>query len=72
MWVLSNSLFIKMTVNCSLNTKARYIRRASLGSPWLICQSTLMSADQIQYGGRFEHKTGKCSPNMSICLLFFM
>ena len=31
--------------------EAALYKEASLGSPWLICQSTLTSADQIQYGG---------------------
>ena len=42
-----------------LNTKARYIRKSSLGRSRLICQSPLKCAGQIQIGGRFEFKKGK-------------
>ena len=42
-----------------LNTKARYIRKSSLGRSRLICQSPLKCAGQIQNGGRFEFKKGK-------------
>ena len=34
-------------------------KEASLASQWLICQSPLTSADQIQYGGRLHDKKGK-------------
>ena len=40
----------------SLNTKARYIRKSSLGRSRLIYQSRLKCAGQIQNGGRFEFK----------------
>ena len=43
----------------ALNTKARYIRKSSLGRSRLICQSPLKCAGQIQNGGRFEFKKGK-------------
>ena len=46
--------------------EATLYKEASLGSPWLICQSTLTSADQIQYGGRVHHKKGKWSAEMSV------
>ena len=43
----------------NLNTKARYIRKSSLGRSRLICQSPLKCTGQIQNGGRFEFKKGK-------------
>ena len=42
-----------------LNTKARYIKKSSLGRSRLICQSPLKCAGQIQNGGRFQFKKGK-------------
>ena len=48
---------------CSLNTKARYIRKSSLGRPRLICHSPLTCAGQIQNGGRFEYSKGKVNVN---------
>ena len=46
-----------------LKTKARYIRKSSLGKPRLICHSPLTCAGQIQNGGRFEYTKGKLQEN---------
>ena len=51
-----------------LNTKARYKRGASLGSPRPVCHSPLTSEHQIQYGRRFEHKKGMSSRFLSLFL----
>lgn len=55
-----------MFVPVSFKHEAALYKEASLGSPLLICQSTLTSADQIQYGGRVHHKKGKWSAEMSV------
>ena len=47
----------------SLNTKARYIRKSSLGRPRLICHSPLTCAGLIQNGGQFEYLKGKVYVN---------
>ena len=54
----------------TLNTKARYIRKSSLGRSRLICQSPLKCAGQIQNGGRFEFKKGKLQVNCRVFALF--
>ena len=45
----------KHPMGCLVKHEAALYKGASLGSPWLICQSTLTSADQIQYGGRVNY-----------------
>ena len=54
-----DGLFGHSMVRFMLNTKARYIRKSSVGRSRLICQSPLKCAGQIQNGGRFEFKKGK-------------
>ena len=63
-------LLCKMSHEMSLNTKARYIRKSSLGRSRLICQSPLKCAGLIQNGGRFEFKKGKLYVNCSVFALF--
>ena len=55
---LSFSLIKKKKKLSTLNMKANYIRKSSLGRPRLICQSPLKCAGQIQNGGKPEYAKG--------------
>ena len=51
-------VFIYRQIDYMFKHVGALYKEASLGSPWLTCQSTLQSAGQIQYGGRVEDKKG--------------